>query len=67
MDKCNKCGQMFSEKVMPLHYKDCKVEEVKVVDYSKLSFNELRVLTKGLEVSKNPSKQEMIDALKGVK
>jgi hypothetical protein len=65
MDKCNKCGQMFSDKVMPLHYKDCKT--IEEIDYSKLSFNELRVLTKGLEVSKNPSKQEMIDALKGVK
>jgi uncharacterized lipoprotein YehR (DUF1307 family) len=62
MDKCNKCGQMFSDKVMPLHYKDCKATEE--VDYSKLSFNELRILTKGLEVSKNPSKQEMIDVLK---
>jgi hypothetical protein len=62
MDKCNKCGQMFSDKVMPLHYKDCKIAAE--VDYSKLSFNELRVLTKGLEVSKNPSKQEMIDVLK---
>ena len=64
MYKCDKCGQEYSRQVMPLHYKDCKAEEA---DYNKLSFNELRVLTKGLEVSKNPSKQEMIDALKGVK
>jgi hypothetical protein len=70
MYKCDKCGQEYSRQVMPLHYKDCKIEvklDYNNVDYSKLSFNELRVLTKGLDVSKNPSKQEMIDALKGVK